>query len=205
MRGGHHPDEGGGVVGGRVAVRPSGPGPCRSCRRPCSRGSAPAVPVAPCSATTPVSIALTSRSTAATSAGASPTSRARPPTRSTRCGWIQTPSFATAAYTDAIWIGVTAMPCPIGTLPIVGRSTGRAAGRSRGSRRGSRSRSSTRSRTSSPSREPRRAELLGDRDGADVRRVREDLRDRVVDRPARLGVVHGALASRSRTGTGTGA
>ena len=37
----------------------------------------------------------------------------------TRCGWIQTPSFATAAYTDAIWIGVTAIPWPIGTLPIV--------------------------------------------------------------------------------------
>src|SRR5262249_10651997 len=43
----------------------------------------------------------------------------RPPTRSTRCGWTQTPSFAIAAYADAIWIGVTAIPCPIGTLPIV--------------------------------------------------------------------------------------
>ena len=30
-----------------------------------------------------------------------------------------TPPFATAAYAAAIWIGVTAIPCPIGTLPIV--------------------------------------------------------------------------------------
>ena len=39
--------------------------------------------------------------------------------RPTRCGCTQTPLFAIAAYTDASWIAVTAMPCPIGTFPIV--------------------------------------------------------------------------------------
>ena len=40
------------------------------------------------------------------------------PTWSTRCGCTHTPRFAIAAYADAIWIGVTAMPWPIGMLPI---------------------------------------------------------------------------------------
>ncbi len=35
----------------------------------------------------------------------------------TRCGWTQTPSLAIAAYTEAIWIAVTATPLPIGTEP----------------------------------------------------------------------------------------
>ena len=38
---------------------------------------------------------------------------------STRCGCTQTPLFASAPYIAAIWIGVTAIPWPIGTLPIV--------------------------------------------------------------------------------------
>ena len=42
-----------------------------------------------------------------------------PCTWSTRCGCTHTPLFAIAAYTDASWIAVTEMPCPIGTLPIV--------------------------------------------------------------------------------------
>ena len=41
------------------------------------------------------------------------------PMWSTSCGSTQTPRFAIAAYAEAIWIGVTAMPWPIGTLPIV--------------------------------------------------------------------------------------
>ena len=41
------------------------------------------------------------------------------PTRSTRYGVRRTPPFAIAAYAAAIWIGVTPMPWPIGTLPIV--------------------------------------------------------------------------------------
>ena len=39
--------------------------------------------------------------------------------RSTTCGVTATPSFATAAYAVAICIGVTAIPCPMGTVPIV--------------------------------------------------------------------------------------
>ena len=74
----------------------------------------------PGSLMTPLSIALTSWSTAVDiRRRVFQACGARPPTRSTRCGSIQTPSFATAAYTDAIWIGVTEIPCPIGTLPIV--------------------------------------------------------------------------------------
>ena len=42
-----------------------------------------------------------------------------PATWSTRCGWIHSPPFAIAAYTDASWIAVTETPCPIGTVPIV--------------------------------------------------------------------------------------
>ena len=45
--------------------------------------------------------------------------RAPPRTWSTRCGCTQTPLFASAPYIAAIWIGVTAIPWPIGTLPIV--------------------------------------------------------------------------------------
>ena len=41
------------------------------------------------------------------------------PMRSTRCGVRSTPPFAIAPYAAAIWTGVTAMPCPIGTFPIV--------------------------------------------------------------------------------------
>ena len=41
------------------------------------------------------------------------------PMRWTRCGTCITPPFAIAAYAVAIWIGVTPMPCPIGTFPIV--------------------------------------------------------------------------------------
>ena len=48
-----------------------------------------------------------------------------------------------------------------------------------------------------PVRQPLWAELLRERDGADVRRELEDLRDRVVHRPARLGVVHRALPARA--------
>ena len=43
----------------------------------------------------------------------------RPRTWSTRCGSTQTPWLASAPYIAAIWIGVTAIPWPIGTLPIV--------------------------------------------------------------------------------------
>ena len=41
------------------------------------------------------------------------------PTRSTRCGWSQTPSLATVPYAAAICTGVIAIPCPIGSVPIV--------------------------------------------------------------------------------------
>src|SRR5919206_2714801 len=44
---------------------------------------------------------------------------APPATWSTRWGRDQTPRLATAAYAAAICTGVTAMPWPIGTLPIV--------------------------------------------------------------------------------------
>src|SRR5262249_39435282 len=40
-----------------------------------------------------------------------------PMIRRTRCGCTQTPSLAMAAYTEAIWIAVTATPLPIGTEP----------------------------------------------------------------------------------------
>src|SRR5438309_8833696 len=59
-----------------------------------------------------------------------------PCTWSTRCGCTHTPRFAIAAYTDASWIAVTEMPCPIGTLPIVepdqydGSSPGLSPGKS---------------------------------------------------------------------------
>ena len=39
--------------------------------------------------------------------------------RSTRCGVGLTPPFPIVAYALTICIGVTAMPCPIGTVPIV--------------------------------------------------------------------------------------
>ena len=42
-----------------------------------------------------------------------------PPIRSMRCGCTSLPPFAIAAYARAICIGVTAMPWPIGTVPIV--------------------------------------------------------------------------------------
>ncbi len=77
-------------------------------------------PVAPCSSTTLVSIRFSSLSIAGV------TMRVRfvwlrtcPPTRSVRCGCISTPPFAIAAYAEAIWIEVTAIPWPIGRLPIV--------------------------------------------------------------------------------------
>ena len=41
------------------------------------------------------------------------------PIRSTRCGWSQTPSLATVPYAAAICTGVMAIPCPIGSVPIV--------------------------------------------------------------------------------------
>ena len=49
--------------------------------------------------------------------------------RSMRWGRTRTPPFAITEYARAIWTGVTAMPCPIGTVPIVDpdhSSTGRA-------------------------------------------------------------------------------
>ena len=45
--------------------------------------------------------------------------RGDPPMWSTRCGCTQTPRFATAAYAAAICTGVTAIPWPMGTFPIV--------------------------------------------------------------------------------------
>ena len=59
------------------------------------------------------------RSSARRRAGGRPPRLALPDTWSTRCGSTHTPPFASAAYADAIWIGVTAMPWPIGTFPIV--------------------------------------------------------------------------------------
>ena len=41
------------------------------------------------------------------------------PTFSTRCGVTRTPPLPIVAYADTICSGVTAMPCPIGTVPIV--------------------------------------------------------------------------------------
>ena len=43
---------------------------------------------------------------------------ARVPTSSTMCGGRRIPPLAIAAYAVAICIGVTAMPWPIGRLPI---------------------------------------------------------------------------------------
>ena len=41
-----------------------------------------------------------------------------PSIRDTTCGSTSTPPLAIAAYIEAIWIGVTLMPWPIGMLPI---------------------------------------------------------------------------------------
>src|SRR5919205_2859140 len=45
--------------------------------------------------------------------------RRTPRVRATGCGRTHTPRFAIAAYAEAICIGVTAIPWPIGTFPIV--------------------------------------------------------------------------------------
>src|SRR5881394_2061832 len=108
------------------------------------------------------------------------------------CGRDQTPRFAIAAYAAAICTGVTAMPCPIGTLPIVepdhlsGGSTipGLSPGKSMPVTR------------PKPKREIQEESRVLDR--TDVRRVREDLRDGVVDGAALLRVVDDAVCNLER-------
>ena len=73
------------------------------------------VPVETTSFSIVVSSAATARDTIRRRTGRA---RGCPATRSTRCGRTQTPPFAIAAYAAAICTGVTAMPWPIGTLPI---------------------------------------------------------------------------------------
>ena len=68
----------------------------------------------------------------------------------------------------------------------------------RRSRRGRRCRSSSRSRSGASSVEARRAELLRERDGADVRRLREDPRDAHRLGAAHLGVVDHAVGDVDR-------
>ena len=64
-----------------------------------------------------------------------------PPIFSTRCGVTRTPPFAIVAYAETICIGVTAMPCPIGTVPIVEPDHWSSGSTMPGSRPGSRRRS----------------------------------------------------------------
>ena len=111
----------------------------------------------------------------------------------------QTPRFAIAAYAAAICTGVTAMPCPIGTLPIVepdhlsgcstkpGLSPGKSTPVVRAEPEAARS-----------SGRGGRSELLGQRDRADVRRLREDLRDAHRLGAALLGVVDHAVGDVDR-------
>src|SRR3954469_18888024 len=100
------------------------------------------------------------------------------------------PRLATAAYAAAICIGVTAMPWPIGTLPIVEPdhcSSGSTMPPD--SPRKPIPRGFGEAEGGDPGVEAGRAEPLRERDRADVGRVLEDLRDAQGLRPALLGVV----------------
>ena len=124
---------------------------------------------------------------------------ARSPMRATIRGRRRTPPLAIAAYADASCIGVTDSPWPIGRLPIDG--PGVLVARQDEARLLARQldlRGPAEAEAPHPVVEAVGAEPLADLDRPDVRGLREDLRGREVDRPARVGLLDDAVGDLDR-------